>query len=69
MTLTQALALRPGQRVTSLDPSREGCPSGVVVSTGRAVIINWDDSGERCHDRRYMHYINIPAPTITKETV
>ena len=60
MTITQALALRPGQRVTMLHPEREP-RHGRVTSQGRKVFIEWDEHGEVALDHRYMHYIHILA--------
>lgn len=64
MTITQALALRVGQRLVLLHPEQSTI-SGRVVKTGRRVWIMWDNGKETCNDHRYMHYIHVLAETIT----
>jgi hypothetical protein len=74
MTITQALALRPGQRVTDISPTagRKGdhAATGRVISNGRRVVILWDDNWESHLSHRYMYYVHVLAETITtRETV
>jgi len=69
MTITQALALRPGQRVTLLHPDRE-VRHGRVTSQGRKVFVEWNEHGETAYDHRYMHYVHVLVETTaTRETV
>lgn len=64
MTLTQALALRPGTRVT-LTPSNPTTTamSGRVIANGRKVGIAWHDGPEQFYDHRYMHYVHVLVET------
>jgi len=62
MTITQALALRPGQRVCDLHPDHNAA-HGRVISNGRKIGILWDNDLEEWKDHRYMHYVHVLVET------